>query len=60
MTVRPDRMQGASELADALARIDRAKEDYALLAHQIEEFLYEYMKSMVKGSDPQQVLSCSS
>ena len=39
------------ELADALARIDQAKENYISLAREMDEFLYNYVKGMVKGLD---------
>ena len=49
--------QGAYEtppqLEDALARIERAKENYISLAYEINEFLYNYVKGMVKGLDPE-------
>ena len=39
------------ELEDALARIEQAEENYERLARQLEVFLYEYIKGMVKERD---------
>ena len=39
------------KLADALARIDQAKENYIALGSEMDQFLYEYVKGMVKGLD---------
>ena len=39
------------ELEDALARIEQAKDNYERLAGQLESFLYEYVKGMVKERD---------
>ena len=44
-------MREPSELADALARIASAKENYVLFVQEIERFLYEHVKGMVKGLD---------
>ena len=40
-----------AELEDALARIEQAKDSYERLARQLEVFLYEYVKGMVKERD---------
>ena len=40
-----------SQLEDALARFGQAKEDYFVLANELNEFLYNYVKGMVKGFD---------
>ena len=40
-----------AELEDALARIEQAKDSYERLAGQLEMFLYEYVKGMVKERD---------
>lgn len=37
------------QLVDALARLDQARENYMSLAHELNEFLYEYVKGMVRG-----------
>lgn len=39
------------QLADSLARIDQARENYVSLVHELNVFLYEYVKGMVKGYD---------
>ena len=41
------------QLEDAVARIEQAKENYRSLAQEMEEFLYNYVKGMVKGFDPE-------
>ena len=41
-----------TELADALARITQAKRDYSSLVQELQVFLYEHVKGMVKGRDP--------
>ena len=46
-----DMHEAPPELADALARIDQAKENYISLAREMDEFLYNYVKGMVKGLD---------
>ena len=42
-----------AELEDALARVEQAKGNYERLAGQLEMFLYEYVKGMVKERDPE-------
>ena len=49
MTAHPDGHEAPAELADALARIDQAKRDYFSLAREMDVFLYEYVRGMVKG-----------
>ena len=39
------------ELEDAKARIEQAKENYISLAEELEKFLYDYVKGMIKGFD---------
>ena len=51
MNAAPNIQDSPSELADALARIDQAKKDYISLGSEMEVFLYEYVKGMIK-SDP--------
>ena len=51
MNACPDMHEAPPELADALARIDQAKENYISLAREMDEFLYNYVKGMVKGLD---------
>ena len=51
MNACPDMHEVPPELADALARIDQAKENYISLAREMDEFLYNYVKGMVKGLD---------
>ena len=34
-----------------MVRLGQAKEDYFVLAHELNGFLYDYVKSMVKGFD---------
>ena len=47
-------MPGAPEqLADAWTRLYRAKENHDVLAGEAMSFLYEYVKGMVKGWDPE-------
>ena len=41
------------ELEDALARVEQAKENYERLAGQLEVYLYEYVKGMVKERNPE-------
>ena len=41
------------QLADAWTRLYRAKENYDALIAETMNFLYEYVKGMVKGWDPQ-------
>ena len=42
-----------AQLANAAARTEQAGENYASLAYELDEFLYEYVKGMIKpsGSD---------
>ena len=47
----PNAHEAPAELTDALARIDRAKKDYFSLAREMEVFLYEYVKGMIRGYD---------
>ena len=51
MNVSPDIHEAPPALADALTRIDQAKENYISLAREMNEFLYKYVKGMVKGRD---------
>ena len=51
MNACPDMHEAPPELEDALARIDQAKENYISLAREMDEFLYNYVKGMVKGLD---------
>ena len=37
------------ELEDATARIEQAKHNYVSLAEELNRFLYDYVKGMVKG-----------
>lgn len=39
------------ELADAMARIEQAKQDYVRFVQGIDVFLYNYVRGMVKGFD---------
>ena len=45
----PDRRGVPSELEDALARIEQAKDNYISLIREMDHFLYEHVKGMVKG-----------
>ena len=49
----PENHEAPLKLADTLARIEQAKDNYVSLAREIEQFLYEYVKGMVKGLDPE-------
>ena len=51
MAASPDIHEAPPELADALARIGQAKENCISLAREMNEFLYKYVKGMVKGLD---------
>ena len=51
MNASPDMPETPPELADAWARIDQAKENYISLAREMNEFLYKYVKGMMKGRD---------
>ena len=53
MDTSPDMEETPPQLEDALARLEQAKEDYAFLAQQLNEFLYDYVKGMVKGFNPE-------
>ena len=52
MTTVPDVYELPPELEDASARVDQAKQDYVVFAHEMNEFLYQYVKGMLKGFDP--------
>ena len=52
MQISPDAHDAPPELEDALGRIDQAKDNYVSLVHEINEFLYDFVKGMVKGYDP--------
>ena len=41
------------QLADAWTRLYRAKENYDALTEEVTKFLYEYVKGMVRGWDPE-------
>lgn len=41
------------QLADAWVRLFRAKENYSALSDEVTLFLYEYVKGMVKGWNPE-------
>ena len=45
--------QAPEQLADAWTRLYRAKENYDALVGETVKFLYEYVKGMVKGWDPE-------
>ncbi len=45
------RLKVPSELENALAKIDKAQQDYILFPYKINEFLYEYVKGMIEGKD---------
>lgn len=51
MNPSPEKHEAPPELADTLARIEQAKENYISLAREMDEFLYRYVKGMVKGLD---------
>ena len=53
MNASQDTHETPPQLGDALARIDQAKENYVSLAYALDEFLYNYVKGMVKGFDPE-------
>ena len=53
MNASPNTHEPPAQLEDALARIDQAKENYVSLAYEINDFLYDYVKGMVKGLDPE-------
>ena len=40
------------QLVDAVARIGQAGADYVSLTHELNEFLYEFVKGMVKPPGP--------
>ncbi len=44
-------MKAPSELENALARIETSKKDYIFLNQEIYNFLYEYVKGMIKERD---------
>ena len=41
------------QLADAWTRLYRAKENYDVLVEEVTKFLYEYVKGMVRGWNPE-------
>ena len=45
--------EAPEQLADAWTRLYRAKENYDALVDEAMNFLYEYVKGMVKGWDPE-------
>ena len=47
----PDIHETPPELEDATARIEQAKHNYVSLAEELNRFLYDYVKGMVKGFD---------
>ena len=51
MNSSPEEHEAPPELADALARMEQAKEDYISLVREMDKFLYRYVKGMVKGLD---------
>lgn len=51
MNQHPKMHKEPPELADARARIDQAKENYISLGREMDKFLYNYVKGMVKGLD---------
>lgn len=46
-----DKHEAPPELADALARIEQAKENFISLTREMNKFLYDYIGGMVKGLD---------
>ena len=48
----PEKEKVPQQLLNARSRIDQAVKDYFSFAHEMEKFLYEYVKGMVKGKDP--------
>ena len=40
------------QLVDTWTRLYRAKENYDALNHEVTNFLYEYVKGMVRGWNP--------
>ena len=51
MDILSDMQETPSQLEDALARLGQAKEDYFSLVHELNEFLFNYVRGMVKGFD---------
>jgi hypothetical protein len=49
--VKSGRLKAPSELENALAKINKTQEDYCHFSKKIAEFLYEYVKGMIKGID---------
>ena len=43
-----------TQLVDAWTRLYRAKENYEALTREVDNFLYEYVKGMIKGWNPEQ------
>lgn len=48
-----DQLDIPSELSDAWARLQQAADEYVALQHAVNEFLYEYLKGMQMGKDPE-------
>ena len=42
-----------TQLVDAWTRLHRAKENYEALTREVDNFLYEYVKGMIKGWNPE-------
>ncbi len=51
MTRSSENHEMPSELEDAWARIEQAKANYGSLAEELDKFLYNYVKGMIKGFD---------
>ena len=51
MNVSAEKPGPPHQLQDALTRIEEAKADYSKLAAELEQFLYDYIKGMLKGFD---------
>ena len=49
----PDAHHAPPQLDDALARIDQAKDNYVSLVREMQDFLYNHIKGMLKGFDPE-------
>ena len=49
MIVSQDTHDPPPQLVDASARLNQAKENYASLAHELNEFMYDYVKGMVNS-----------
>lgn len=48
-----DQLDIPIELSDAWARLQQAADEYVALQHAVNEFLYEYLKGMPIGKDPE-------